>query len=110
MFEKLDIKKFFGKLNKKKTFHYIHGLFHPRHDWSILLVIFFIIISLGCIFNFYLFLRIAAGDIFRTEAEAITVETLDREAIQGMINLFEERAKHLEELKSNPIKVPDPLI
>ncbi|MEK7179852.1 MAG: hypothetical protein AAB706_00065 [Patescibacteria group bacterium] len=110
MFEKLDIKKFFKKVSKKKTFHYVHGQFHPRHDWSILIVIFFIIISFGFIFNFYLFLRIAAGDIFRTETEAVKVETLDREAIQGMVNLFKERARLLEELKSNPIEIPDPLL
>ncbi len=108
--EKLGIKNIFKKTGYKKTFHYVHGMFHPRHDWAILIGGFIVLVILGSMFNFYLFLRINAGDIFRTKVGAINVETLDREAIKGMINLFEEKARHLQELKSSPIKVTDPLL
>src|SRR3989344_775596 len=101
---------FLKKLSKKKTYDYTHETFDSRRDWSAILVIFIILILIGGSFNFYLFLRITAGDIFEAQSDPVQTKTLDRKAIRDVIDSFEKKAADLEEIKKAPPSVPDPLV
>lgn len=108
--KKNTIKDFFKKLSKKKTYDYTHEILHSRRDWSRILVMFIVLILVGASFNFYLFLRITAGDIFDAQAGLVDAKTLDRKVIRDIIDSFDKRALELEEIKKAPPSIPDPLL
>lgn len=104
------IKDFLKGLFKKQTYDYTHETFNSRRDWSTILVGFIVLVLIGLSFNFYLFLRITAGDIFEAQPGSVEAKTLDRKAIRDIIDIFDKRAVGLEEIKDTPLSVPDPLL
>ncbi len=98
----------------KKTNKFSHSSWtklHPGLHWRIALYGFFTLVVASFAFGFYLFIKEdkAINSLSFDDTKA-AVDTVSRDRIQKVLNLFSEREKKSAEIISNPPTFSDPSI
>jgi hypothetical protein len=103
------VKKIMTRASRKRGLSQAVDIVAPQKDWRLFLGFFFLINIVAVILSAYLFAEINAGSIFQTEPnQAITVETLDREALADVLSRLNERALLFEHYGRNKPNLIDP--
>jgi hypothetical protein len=81
----------------------------PNNDWTVLSVLFGILMLSAAIFGIYVFVKVGEGDLFiveRTEAPHST--TLNQTLLTETLQFYRDRAIRFDSIKAIEATVPDP--
>lgn len=94
---------------KKKKGNLRRGGVNPDRDWKYSFSIFLVLlISILAIAGYYLW-EIKQGTFFNGEESVLEQRSLlDTEKLSRVLNMFDERAEMLDDLRVNPPEVIDP--
>jgi hypothetical protein len=80
-----------------------------RHDWKVILISFFLIVTALIITHSLLFVRVERGEFLNPSSEeVVTEDAVSREELEGAVQFFEEREMRLEALRVEKPVVVDP--
>ena len=100
------IKKFFSReenINKKKK------LITAYNNWKIIIILFLISNILIAMWSFYLFIKINKEEVsFLETSGLIWVDRIDKDKLLEVVQIFEDKKKHLKELSDERPKISDP--
>lgn len=101
-----DFKKIIENI-RRRTASRKKSLINISRDWTIILVVFTLLngVSIGA--NVYMLMAAGSADVYiSTEEER--VETIDRTALNKVLQTYEQKQKRLESLMAQPPRVADP--
>lgn len=103
------MKIFFTKI--EKIINPIHKFFriNPHRHWNALLNSFFILTALSVLFSFYFMYEIENEKIFQVKEEQVGKHVLLNEnLLKKTIELFDQKAQKVSEIKNNLSPYKDP--
>ena len=98
-----QIKGLYNKSREKKLSYEKRGI-NPKHHWSILLSVTFVMLLCIAIFAFYFYTEINQGKFFTVKNKAIEKEVkIDSALLKKIVDEINLRAKSLKEIKTKTI-------
>jgi hypothetical protein len=105
-----DLKKLFGNFRQKNKYKNVNIITAER-DWKVLLIISIAVAFFVAIGNMSLFSRINDESIFQERiVPATPVITIDMIRLGKVIETFEEKARHFDELSRKAPREADPSV
>lgn len=103
------IKTYFSTLSLKPRREFKTISDKADYDWRVILVIFILLSVLAVSVGTFLFIKVSKGEIFtvigrREDAKSV----INERGLKNVIDFFESRKKHVEELKTKPRTTEDP--
>ena len=92
------------------TPHHVHeDRAHVNRDWTVVLMVFVIIVLVVTALNVRLFMRIDKGELFVVEDTDKTAvsNTIDEELLGSTLEFFEEKENRFEQLKRIAPSIPN---
>ena len=91
------------KLNNnssRKPMHLSEKIISPKRDWSILIILFIIFITISIGFDFYMYQQIVSGDMYiSVKKEELVIENLKSDNLQKILDNFETKKSKMINLK-----------
>ena len=104
------IKLIFVRARPFSSVYARHGI-QPMRDWRIILICFFIVLSLSALSSFYLYGRVMHGNIFVLSADdSITRTRINQSLFEKSIKEIHEREQETDYLKTNTLWPHDPSV
>lgn len=92
------------RFSKKKQ-----SLTNIKRDWSVILLVFSLLVIISLVFSIYLFSQISKGEIFIVHLEKTDgIEAIDKELLQKTLSFFEDKENRFNELRENKPIFVDP--
>ena len=83
------------------------NIVNPKRDWSILIILFFVLIVASIGFDYYMYQQIVSGDMYITvKKEDIVIENLKSTDLQNILNNFESKNIKITNLKLDNLVDP----
>lgn len=103
------IKTYFSTLSLKPRREFKTISDKADHDWHIILVICILLSVAAISLGLFLFIKVSKGEIFAViEKKEDAKSVINEKGLKNMIDFFESRRKHVEELKAEPKTAEDP--
>ena len=80
----------------------------PYHDWRIVVVSFFVLLSFSVGFNVYMSLQINKDSFFAVAQKATGVVRFNEEGLAAVVKLLDEKAALFEKVMAEGVGVVDP--
>jgi hypothetical protein len=102
------IKPFYVKVVKKEETYGRHGI-KPTRDWSVLLIINFVVFVMLVMFTFYFYIQIKNDKLFvANETNTLKEVTINTNLLNKTIDDIKAREEVTNNLKNNKVSSPDP--
>lgn len=94
-----QIKSLASNSLREKSF-FLENIVSPKRDWSILLIIFSVLIIISIGFDFYMYQKIVSGDMYvSVKKDELMVETLKSNDLKNITDNFEFKKSNITKLK-----------
>lgn len=104
-----DIKKITAHLTLPKRREYRSVSAKAHHDWKMMLVSFFFLWVIIFSLSLFLFFQIEGGKIFQTSVPVVEAKpVINKKILDDVVNSYEARRIHSEELKTQKTNIQDP--
>jgi len=89
---------------KRKVF-----VIDPDRNWHFIVLIFIIVVFAIALSKFFLFYKISSDDfIYDNDERDVSIETIDRGALNNVLSEYKLKSDRFESLKNNPPSIPAP--
>lgn len=108
MFSFIKKIKFINTSKANKSFSYQKTGINPRKDWITIVVSTSIILIISVLFSFYFYIQVENGTLFKTNYETPNVTSLNKQALDRVIKIMEEKQLLADLINSSKASLVDP--